>query len=90
MSREHAALVVTPETRISEVLDRYGDIADVMESLGVERVGRYDLRRLVGRLLTVRRAAGIHGLPVDELVARLQTAINLVETAAPGRPEEAR
>lgn len=34
-----------PETRMSEVLDRYGDMADVMENLGVKRVGPCDVRR---------------------------------------------
>lgn len=81
-----APLVVTPETRISEVLQRYGDMADVMENFGVKRVGPYDVRRLIGRLLTVRRAATIHGLSVDEMVARLQAAIEQVHRAQSENP----
>ena len=71
-------LQVTAETRIGDVPARYGDIADVMESLGVKRVGRFDVRRLVGKILTVRWAAKAHGLPLDEMVRRLQTAIDQV------------
>ncbi len=71
-------LVVTPDTKIGAVLSRYGDIAEVMESFGVKRVGRFNIRRLVGKVLTVRRAAKIHKLETDEMVAMLQKAINKV------------
>jgi hypothetical protein len=71
-------LQVTPDTKISEVLSRYGDIADVMEGLGVKRVGRFNVRRLIGKAITVRRAAFVHRLSVDEMVSTLQTAIDRV------------
>jgi hypothetical protein len=69
---------VTPDTRISEVLKRYGDIADVMETFGVKRVGRYNFRRLLGKALTVRRAAFAHRISVEEMVHSLQSAIDKV------------
>jgi hypothetical protein len=81
---ESPPLVVTPETRISDVLERYGDIADVMETFGVKRVGRFDVRRLLGKLLTVRRAAAVHRLSVEEMVERLQSAIHRVHAAQRG------
>lgn len=71
-------LVVTPDTRIADVLTRYGDIADVMESLGVKRVGRFNVRRLIGKAITVRLAARVHRLGEAEMVTALQTAINRV------------
>lgn len=71
-------LVVTPDTRIADVLRRYGDIADVMESLGVKRVGRFNVRRLIGKAITVRLAARVHRLGEAEMVSALQTAINRV------------
>lgn len=71
-------LVVTPETKIAEVLSQYGDIADVMETFGVKRVGRYNVRRLLGKALTVRRAAFVHRLSVEDMVGTLQSAIDRV------------
>ena len=35
---------ITKDTRVSAILEEYGDIADVMEVFGIKRVGRYFLR----------------------------------------------
>ena len=35
---------ITKDTRVSDILKNYGDIADVMEVLGVKRVARYSVR----------------------------------------------
>lgn len=66
---------ITKETRISAILEEYGDIADVMELFGVQRVGRYSLRALAARALTVEWAARIYRLPLDEFLGILQKAI---------------
>ena len=78
MELPRSPLVVTPDTKIGAVLSRYGDIAEVMESFAVRRVGRYNIRRLIGKVLTVRQAAKIHKLELDEMVRTLQQAINQV------------
>lgn len=75
-------LRITPETRIGEILTAYGDIAEVMESFGVKRVGKFNIRRLIGTVLTVRWAAKIHGMPLDKFVEVLQRAIARHEEAA--------
>jgi len=72
-------LEITKDTRVSDILRRYGDIADVMEPFGVKRVGPLSLRRVVGRLLTVERAARIHRVPLDEFLHALRVAIASVE-----------
>lgn len=54
---------ITKNTRVSDILKEYGDIADVMELFGVNRVGRYSLRALVANIITVKWAAKIHGVP---------------------------
>lgn len=79
MTNNHATLHVTAETKIADVLSRYGDIASIMETLGVKRVAGFDVRRLLGKLITVKWAARVHGLPVDEMVGRLQSAIDQAE-----------
>ena len=56
---------ITKDTRVSDILKEYGDIAPVMEVFGVKRVGRYSVRRILTKALTVERAARIHRVPLD-------------------------
>jgi len=72
-------LVITENTKVSKVLDEYGDIADVMEALGMKRVGGLSFRRVVTKAITVKRAAKIHRVPVDELLETLNTAVDQIE-----------
>ena len=74
------SLKITKDTRISDILKSYGDIADVMEIFGVQRVGRYSLRAFLGKFLTVRTAARIHRVPLDEF-------LNILEKAVKGKNE---
>ena len=66
---------ITKDTRVSDILTEYGDIADVMEIFGVQRVGRYSIRRLAARALTVERAARLHRVPLAEFLRILNRAI---------------
>ena len=66
---------ITKETRVSDLLDAYGDIADVMEIFGIKRVGRYSVRKLLTKALTVEWAARIHRVPLDEFLAILHKAV---------------
>ena len=66
---------ITKETRVADLLEAYGDIADVMAIFGVKRVGRYSLRRLLTKALTVEWAARIHRVPLDEFLEILHKAI---------------
>lgn len=75
VEKDQAALVVTAQTRVSEILERYGDIAEVMEVFGVKRVGPLSLRRFLGRFLTVERAARVHRVPLEQFLKLLQVAI---------------
>lgn len=71
---------ITKDTKISDILETYGDIAEVMEVFGVQRVGRYSLRALAAKALTVEWAARIHRVPLDEFITILRRA---VETQPP-------
>ena len=66
---------VTKDTKVSDILREYGDIAEVMEVFGIKRVAGYNLRKFITKALTVERAAQIHRVPVDEFLATLRTAI---------------
>jgi len=68
---------ITKDTKVSAILQEYGDIADVMEVFGVERVGRYSFRRLITKALTVERAARIHRVPLDEFLGTLNKAVEI-------------
>lgn len=66
---------ITKNTRVSDILEEYGDIADVMELFGIKRVGRYSLRALIAKALTVEWAARIHRVPLEAFLGILQQAI---------------
>ncbi len=70
---------ITKETKVSAILQEYGDIADVMEVFGIERVGRYSLRRMLTKAITVENAARIHRVPLDEFMDTLNQAVQLQE-----------
>lgn len=66
---------ITKDTRVSDILLEYGDIADVMEIFGVQRVGKYSLRMFLAKALTVEWAARVHRVPLDEFLDILNRAV---------------
>jgi hypothetical protein len=74
---------ITKDTRISDILLNYGDIADVMELFGVKRVGKYSLRMFLARALTVEWAARVHKVPLDEFLEILNRAVAKNQGVAP-------
>ena len=70
---------ITKETKVSAILQEYGDIADVMEVFGVKRVGRYSLRRMITKALTVENAARVHRVSLDEFMETLTSAVKMQE-----------
>ncbi len=72
---------ITKDTRVSDILKEYGDIAEVMEVFGVKRVGRYSMRRMLTKALTVERAARVHRVPLDEFLEILRNAVSSADSA---------
>jgi hypothetical protein len=66
---------INKDTRIADILNTYGDIAEVMEVFGIQRVGRYSVRALAAKALTVEWAARIHRVPLDEFLVILNKAV---------------
>ncbi len=66
---------ITKKTYVSEILKEYGDIAEIMEIFGVKRVGGFKLRKLLTRIITVRTAAFVHRVPLDNFIGMIETAI---------------
>jgi hypothetical protein len=70
---------ITKDTKVSAILQQYGDIADVMEVFGIKRVSRYSVRRMLTKALTVERAARVHRVPLDDFLETLNKVIALQE-----------
>jgi hypothetical protein len=66
---------INKDTRIVDILNTYGDIAEVMEVFGIQRVGRYSVRALAVKALTVEWAARIHRVQLDEFLVILRKAV---------------
>lgn len=66
---------IDKDARIADILNTYGDIAEVMEVFGIQRVGRYSVRALAAKALTVDWAARIHRVPLDKFLEILRKAI---------------
>lgn len=66
---------ITKDTRVAEILSTYGDIAEVMEVFGIQRVGRYSARALAAKAITVEWAARIHRVPLEEFLTILNKAV---------------
>ncbi|RKX75945.1 MAG: hypothetical protein DRP60_08155 [Spirochaetes bacterium] len=71
-------MTITKNTRVFDILEEYGDIEKVMEAMGIHSVGKYSIRRIITRFLTVERAAKIHKKPLDEFLVTLNKAVELV------------
>lgn len=70
---------ITKDTRVADILEEYGDIAEVMELFGVQRVGRYSIRALAAKAINVEWAARIHRVPLDEFLGILRQAVSGLE-----------
>ena len=66
---------ITKDTRVSDILAEYGDIADVMEVFGVQRVSGWSIRSQLTKVITVQWAARVHRVPLDEFLAILHQAV---------------
>lgn len=72
-------MVITKKTKVSEILEEHGDIADVMEIFGVKRVAGYSVRKMLTKAINVEWAARVHRVPLDEFMQTLYKAIALKE-----------
>lgn len=70
---------ITKDTKVADILQEYGDIADVMEMFGVKRVGGYSFRRMLTKAITVEWAARVHRVPLDDFLNRLHQAVEQKE-----------
>jgi len=67
---------ITKDTRVSTILNEYGDIADVMELFGVKRVAGWSIRAQLTKAITVEWAARVHRVPLDEFLEILNKVVS--------------
>jgi hypothetical protein len=65
---------ITEDTKISDIFEEYGDISEVMVSLGMKGVDGNRLRHFLEKKLTVKWAARFHRVPLAEFLELLHTA----------------
>jgi hypothetical protein len=70
-------MTITEKTYVSDILKEYGDIAQVMEIFGVKRVGGFGFRRFLTRFITVKTAAFVHRVPLDNFIGMVETAVEI-------------
>ena len=70
-------MIITEKSYVSDILKEYGDIAEVMDIFGVKRVGGYGFRRFLTRFITVKTAAFVHRVPLDNFIGMVETAVAL-------------
>ena len=69
-------MTITKDTRVFDILEKYGDIEDIIEAMSIKSVGRYSLRRRIIRFLSVEKAAKIHKKPLEEFLVTLNKAVD--------------
>jgi len=67
---------ITKDTRVSTILNEYGDIADVMELFGVKRVAGWSIRTQLTKAITVEWAARVHRVLLDDFLEILDKAVS--------------
>ena len=70
-------LIITPKTKILELIRTYPDLEDVLIDYvpAFEKLKNPVLRKTVARVATVRQAASVGEVPVQDLVNRLRVAV---------------
>jgi len=74
---ENQKLIITPKTRVGELLDAYPDLEPVLLELSptFKKLKNPVLRKTVAKVATLQQAAAIGGIPVTEIVNTLRAEL---------------
>jgi len=83
---------INPETKIAALLEHYAELEDVLIGMAppFEKLKNPVLRKTVAKVATLRQAAAVGRIPVDELVDRLRSAVGQPPTGDTGSEGEER
>jgi hypothetical protein len=81
---------IEPSTKVASLLDRYPELEDVLIEMAppFKKLRNPILRRSVAKIASLRQAAAVGRLPVDELVNRLRAEVGQHLLASKGEVEE--
>lgn len=70
---------ITPSTKVAALLDCYPQLEDVLIKIAppFKKLKNPVLRKSVAKVASLRQAAAVAGMPVDQLVNQLRTAVGL-------------
>lgn len=71
---------ITEDTKISDIFENHGDISEVMVVLGMKGVDGNRLRRFLEKRITVKWAAKVHKVQMDEFLVLINKAIAIKES----------
>ena len=81
---------IEPETKIAALLEHYAELEDVLISMAppFRKLKNPILRRSVAKVASLRQAAVVARIPVDELVNRLRAAVGQPQTGGTEKEDE--
>ena len=85
----HDELPILPSTKVGPLLDRYPQLEDILIGLAppFKKLRNPLLRKGVAKVASLKQAAAVGGLPVEELVNKLRAAVGQ-EAIASEHPSE--
>ncbi|MFA6109645.1 MAG: DUF1858 domain-containing protein [Candidatus Latescibacterota bacterium] len=88
MPDETPRFIITPDTKVGELLARYPQLEEVLVAISptYQALRNPVLRRTVAKVATLRQVAKVGNVPLGELIGRLRSEVGL-EPLADG-PEE--
>ena len=74
---EDQKLIITPKTRVGELLDAYPELEPVLLELSpaFNKLKNPVLRKTVGKVATLQQAASLGNIPVTEVINTLRTEV---------------
>jgi hypothetical protein len=74
---ENQKLLITPKTRVGELLDAYPELESVLLELSpaFKKLKNPVLRKTVGKVATLQQAASLGNIPVTEVINTLRTEV---------------
>ena len=77
MMTENHLLIITPKTRVGELLDSYPELESVLMELSpaFKKLKNPVLRKTVGKVATLQQAASLGNIPVTEVINTLRTEV---------------
>ncbi len=82
---------IQPESKVAAVLEHFPELEDVLIAMAppFKKLRNPILRKSVAKVASLRQAAAVGRIPVDELVNRLRAEVGQAQTESPpGRGEE--